>query len=246
MKILALYTAGEPASVALRTESDEAALELERGRQFERLTGTAGNLLRGAGCEPRALDGVAVARGPGSFTGLRSGAAMALGFARGAGVGIYAVGTLEIWAAQALADAEEGAVCHVVLDARRDELYQAAFKAGRGARGEKAAVLLEGPNVLPAGRALARVKGASLIVGDAREQLIQAGLDPRRMAFPGSDEPLALALARLVAGDPERYACDARGFALDYLRDPQAVLARAARAGMSRHVAREIELDAEA
>lgn len=62
------------------------------------------------------LDGVAVALGPGSFTGVRVGVAYGLGLAMGRGIPLYGLGTLELAAARAavpatgLAEAGRGRV----------------------------------------------------------------------------------------------------------------------------------------
>lgn len=66
--------------------------------------------------DPRRLDAVAVALGPGSFTGLRLGVSYGLGLAMGRGVPLLGMGTLELQAARAdqpvtgVADAGRGRV----------------------------------------------------------------------------------------------------------------------------------------
>ena len=72
---------------------------------------------------------VAVAEGPGSFTGVRIGVAAAKGFAWGAEIPCYGVSTLEAMAASL--NAWEGTVCPV-MDARRSQVYNALFAASCG------------------------------------------------------------------------------------------------------------------
>jgi tRNA N6-adenosine threonylcarbamoyltransferase len=66
--------------------------------------------------DPRDLEAVAVALGPGSFTGLRLGVSYGLGLAMGRGIPLLGLGTLELQAARAagpvlgLADAGRGRV----------------------------------------------------------------------------------------------------------------------------------------
>jgi tRNA threonylcarbamoyl adenosine modification protein YeaZ len=66
--------------------------------------------------DPRRLTGVAVALGPGSFTGVRVGASYGLGLAMGLGIPLFGLGTLELAAARAgvpatgLAEAGRGRV----------------------------------------------------------------------------------------------------------------------------------------
>lgn len=93
----------------------------------ERLPGAVEDLLREAGGPAVRL--VAVGTGPGSYTGLRIGASLALGLARGWGVPVVGVGTLE-----AIASRADGPVA-VSLDARRGLVYGALFSV-RGGRPE--------------------------------------------------------------------------------------------------------------
>ncbi len=230
MKILALYTAGDPVSVALRTPAGEAALEVESRRAVEVLVPRAADLLREAGLTVTELDGVAAARGPGSFTGLRVGAAVALGLARGAGVPLFAVGTLEAWAAAAFAAPGTPRRCHVALDARRGEVYFGTFVA-RDSNGEQGPlstpVPTDGPRAVPVAAVAARLEPGVPVVGDAREMLIGIDPDAGRAGFTRPPEALALWIARLVAARPWAAAVPLDELVLDYLRQPQAV-ARAA------------------
>ena len=75
------------------------------------------------------MDAIAVAVGPGSFTGVRIGVAAAKGFAWGREVPCYGVSTLE---AMALSLGEyQGYVCPV-MDARRSQVYNALFYVNHG------------------------------------------------------------------------------------------------------------------
>ena len=74
------------------------------------------------------VEAVAVANGPGSFTGVRIGAAAAKGFAWGQDIPLYGVSTLE---AMALGlGIYQGYVCPV-MDARRNQVYNALFYVNR-------------------------------------------------------------------------------------------------------------------
>jgi tRNA threonylcarbamoyladenosine biosynthesis protein TsaB len=77
----------------------------------------------------RALGGVAVSIGPGSFTGLRIGVSVAKGIAYARGIPIAGVGTLGALARHAaLTDGlEPGTRVLAALDARRDEVYCQLF-----------------------------------------------------------------------------------------------------------------------
>src|SRR5947208_9963077 len=67
--------------------------------------------------EPSELTAVAVAMGPGSFTGLRLGVSYGLGLAMGRGVPLLGLGTLEIQAARARGQAVG------LADAGRNRVY---------------------------------------------------------------------------------------------------------------------------
>ena len=72
---------------------------------------------------------VAVAAGPGSFTGVRIGVAAAKGFAWGAELPCVGVSTLEAMARNL--GVYEGTVC-AAMDARRSQVYNALFTAKKG------------------------------------------------------------------------------------------------------------------
>jgi len=72
---------------------------------------------------------VAVAAGPGSFTGVRIGVAAAKGFAWGAGLPCYGVSTLEAMAESL--GVFQGYVCPC-MDARRQQVYNALFYVNQG------------------------------------------------------------------------------------------------------------------
>jgi tRNA threonylcarbamoyladenosine biosynthesis protein TsaB len=72
---------------------------------------------------------VAVAEGPGSFTGVRIGVAAAKGFAWGGQIPCYGVSTLEAMAESL--GVWEGHVC-ACMDARRNQVYNALFLVDKG------------------------------------------------------------------------------------------------------------------
>jgi hypothetical protein len=106
----------------------------------------------------------------------------------------------------------------VVLDARRGEVYAGGLGLEDGVPDA-----VDGPAALAAADALARIEPDALVVGDGRPLLIAAGMPSARPGFEQPPEPLALALARLVARDPGRFACGGAGLVLSYVRRPQAV-----------------------
>lgn len=94
------------------------------------LVGLVDRVLADAGIAIADVEGVAVSIGPGSFTGLRVGLALAKGIAFAGGLPIVGVSTLEALAAVAAA-APGTRVC-AALDARKQEVYAAFFTATAG------------------------------------------------------------------------------------------------------------------
>lgn len=88
------------------------------------------SLLRMAGKKANELSHIAVAQGPGSFTGLRIGMAGAMGMAEALQIPCIGISTLEGCARQLAV--QDGILCPV-LDARRGQVYNALFSAGGGA-----------------------------------------------------------------------------------------------------------------
>ncbi len=155
-------------------------------------------LLADAGWARASLDRVAVGVGPGSFTGLRVGIALAQGIALG--LGIPAVGVPSLAAmARAVPASLPGARCPMV-DARRDELFVAVYDVdGRE---------LVAPRTLPRATALVDLEGvagpARVVIGAVVAELPGAPADLLRS--PGTDLPHA-SFAALLGGelDPAAY-----------------------------------------
>lgn len=129
---IAFDSATELLSVALAQEHDLiACAQSRRARGAENfLAGGIAFCLRAAGRERGDIGAVIVTTGPGSFTGVRVGMAVALGFAEGLGVPAFGLDTLR---ALALACSQGVGRVAPVLDARRGEIYAALYrKSPRG------------------------------------------------------------------------------------------------------------------
>ena len=126
MLILAFETSAKAASVALM----EGTKLLGEGYQNTGLTHSqtllvmAEDVLKQCGKTAQDVQGVAVAEGPGSFTGVRIGVAAAKGFAWGRELPCYGVSTLEAMAESL--GVYRGYVC-ACMDARRSQVYNAIF-----------------------------------------------------------------------------------------------------------------------
>lgn len=200
MKILSLDTTTLQGSVALSEGARVIAQEqqLERRTHSERLMDSVARLLDAAGWECTQIEGVAVAVGPGSFTGVRIGLAAAKGIAFALGVPIAGVSSL---ASLALNARELGGQVVPLIDARRGELYAAVYRFTEGGVLEE----LRPACVLPPERLveeLAALEGELVLVGDgaaAYRDLLAEGLGSRA-AIPGGslDLPRAGHLAELA------------------------------------------------
>ena len=127
MRALAIETATTACAIALRDGDDviERVLDTER-RHTEALTGGIAELLDARSLSARDLELVVVDRGPGLFTGLRVGLAAAQALARGLGVALVEVTSLELLAASARRRGQRGVVTALV-DARRGEVFAQSF-----------------------------------------------------------------------------------------------------------------------
>ena len=130
MKILALESSAVAASCAAYIDGRLCARSWQdAGLTHSRtLMPMVRDMLRNSGLDIHGFDVVAVSHGPGSFTGVRIGVATALGIAEGIGARAVGVSTLE---AMARLLTEGGvlsdAVTLAAMDARRGEVYAAAF-----------------------------------------------------------------------------------------------------------------------
>ena len=189
MRVLAIETSCLRGSVAL-VEAGTVVAEGSHSRanaHGESIQPLIEAALAEAGWARSRLDRVAVGVGPGSFTGLRVGIALALGIGEGLGIEVVGVGSMAAMAAAAPASA--GLRC-AVLDARRDEVFAAAYtQAGQQS--------LE-PVALPRDTALswlrARLPEEPCWVGAG---CTLVGVEAR--PWPGSDLPSARWTAQLGA-----------------------------------------------
>jgi tRNA threonylcarbamoyladenosine biosynthesis protein TsaB len=129
LNVLAWDTATDRAAAAL-IRWRHGAVEIladhagDSGLHSQLLPPLAARMLGDNGLAPNQVDLVVVGRGPGSFTGLRTGLALAKGLAWGAGRPVLGLGTLDVLAAQILADEPDPeALAAPVIDARHGEVF---------------------------------------------------------------------------------------------------------------------------
>jgi len=141
----------------------ESAVDVT-GRLVERGIGEIEGVLGRAGIALADLDGIAVSMGPGSFTGLRVGLAIAKGLCFHREIALVGVPTLD-----AIAEAQVASAGFIVpvMDARRGEIYLSIYRSDGSAVSRLTDYLALKPDA--AIETIRRECGASpvLLVGDA-------------------------------------------------------------------------------
>ena len=174
MLILALESSAKAASVALCRDG----VLIAQSQQCSGLTHSctllpmAEQMLKNT--DTKLADVDAVARGPGSFTGVRIGVSTAKGLAWGAQKPAIGVSTLEAMAYHGLA-AGEGALVCAAMDARRSQIYNALFEI----RGGKPVRLCEDRAISLAelGEELGKMQKSAFLVGDGAQLCYNTCLD---------------------------------------------------------------------
>ena len=131
MLLLAFETSAKAGSVALMQDGKLLAESYQNTglTHSQTIMSMAQDMLKSCGYTAQDVTAVAVAAGPGSFTGVRIGVAAAKGFAWGSQLPCYGVSTVEAMALQL--GIYEGIVVSV-MDARRSQVYNAVFDARQG------------------------------------------------------------------------------------------------------------------
>jgi len=229
VKLLALDTATEACSVAVHVDGQVLTdyIELERGAAARILPMIDGLLARAA-LTLGSLDGIAVGRGPGGFTGVRLGVSVAQGLAFGARLPACGISNLAAVAQRALdlhATVDGVLVCN---DARMGEVYFGAYRRGNDGLTE-----LVGEEIVVSPQFAAPPASglSSGWVGAGRgfraHPALTAGLASHLVAcepdlLPRAEEIASLAVAAFVRGE----AVAAADLLPVYLRDNVAQVAR--------------------
>ena len=223
MKILALETSARAVSAAV----SENGRILTSGYQDTGLTHSrtlmpiVEHILKNADLKPADMDAIAVAVGPGSFTGIRIGVAAAKGLALALDKPAIGVSTLAAMARN-VAFADGLVVC--AMDARRSQVYNATFSAEGG-------VLTR----LTPDRAISLRELAEELRGAARSiTLVGDGACLAHTCFTENGLPCRLAPPHLLLQNAVSVALEAKALASQgkmvsaqelavfYLRPPQA------------------------
>lgn len=219
MTLLAIDTTTAWGSLALFDEGGVLAEEtwrLQRGHDAA-VFAAADRLFALTGRSAATIDVVAVAIGPGSFTGVRIAIATAQGIARGSGASVVPVGTLDViahpWSTSGLR------VC-AILPAGRGELAAALYRT-RDGRWTRVSDTLVGT----AADLLSSVRAGALFAGEidgAARATLEEGLGTRARFAPAASSPrraghlAEIGWQRHQAGE----AVDAESLQPLYLRPP--------------------------
>ena len=221
--ILAFETSAKAASTALLEDGRLLGESYQNTglTHSQTLMVMAENLLKQCGKTVADVNAVAVAAGPGSFTGVRIGVAAAKGFAWGGELPCYGVSTLEAMALSL--GAYQGYVCPV-MDARRSQVYNALYYVNQGQPDcitEDRAISLEQLK-----QELLALKEPVFLVGDGSiltyrtlsEEVPNLALPPEHRMHQRAVGVALLAAQKIAAGEPG----DGAALTPNYLRLSQA------------------------
>jgi len=224
MFILGIETSTTTGSVAVISDDAVIAqysLNIEVTHS-ERLMSTVDRVLKDSGIALAKMDGLAVAIGPGSFTGLRIGLAAVKGLAFATGKPVAAVPTLKALAWNLPFAAYP--ICPL-LDARKNEVYAALYRFD----GPELVQLMPEANIPLAGLA-ASITGPVLFTGEA-SRLYRTAIEqafggralfaPRTACLPSAAAIAEIGLGMIRNG---RHA-DPDGLTPLYIRRPEAEVA---------------------
>ncbi|MCL2461988.1 MAG: tRNA (adenosine(37)-N6)-threonylcarbamoyltransferase complex dimerization subunit type 1 TsaB [Defluviitaleaceae bacterium] len=232
MKLLSIDTSGPTASAALFDGERAAAAASVTGakKHAEILMPMIENLLDQSGFLLHNLDLIACTAGPGSFTGLRIGAAAAKGLAYALNIPLAAVPTLDAMAYNAVTCNAPGLhgrnACMTVIpmmDARRSQVYTALYELDGGEVRRLTPDMAAGVKDVLA--EAAKYGRAALFVGEGaalyRCEILESGLKCAVLPAYGQNIAVCAGLIGLkMAAEGALVSC--ADFALSYLRKPQA------------------------
>lgn len=223
---LALDTSADACAAALVADGEVLGVrraEMRRGHA-EALVPMVQDLARASGVALTALDLVGVTRGPGSFTGIRTGIAAARGFAIASGAPAVGVSSLHALARGAVRTLTAPGPVLCVLDTRRSDYFAQSF--------DRAGVAIDKPGVMNAEDLFLLIGSMQpALAGNAVSRLLSAyqGDAETLRCVPGTGSPDPIDVAALAETILSKSGLDKEGGAQDtlsplYLRAPEAKL----------------------
>jgi len=239
VKILAIDTSGQQAGAAIMDEYitiGEIMINAQSGpktwHHSEILMPAVERLFALSGQELGSMDYVAYTAGPGSFTGIRIGAATALGLARSINKPAIAVPTLDALAYNVLGAAilVEHVLVVPLMDARRGQVYAAIYRTGQSGKLTRVSDYFAAP-ISEALERVGELNAPAIFLGDGadayKSEIIS--ICPGAKFAPAnanSQRPASVGLCAMhqVLGSNISPATQPE---LIYIRDPQAVRSKA-------------------
>ncbi|MEE8431476.1 MAG: tRNA (adenosine(37)-N6)-threonylcarbamoyltransferase complex dimerization subunit type 1 TsaB [Candidatus Desulfatibia sp.] len=223
MKILAVDTSTTSCSVAV-VDKDLLLAEMTIDREqthSKHLMDMIHTVMGFSGLAVSALDGFAVTRGPGTFTGLRIGISTIKGLAVASGKPLVGISSLDALAEQCACSAY--LIC-VLLDARKGEVYFAGYRFQNGVLKKEI-----DERVLPPRQAVRDINEPSLLVGNGarlyQDTLAETMGGMAFFAWPCQNTIRASTVAWLSMSRFEKTETDdVATFVPQYIRKPAAEL----------------------
>lgn len=175
MKILAFDTSSMALSVALLEDGKvlaETLLAVKKNHSIS-LMPTIDFLVAQVGWQPADLDRIAVAEGPGSYTGLRVAVATAKTLAYALKIDLVGVSSL-----QALTDVAGQGVLIPLVDARRNNVYVGFYEDGQALMADRHAAFADVLELAKGYEQVTFVGEVAAFVDQIAEQLPEAGVEP--------------------------------------------------------------------
>ena len=225
MKILAIDTSALVATAALCEDETPIAVYSQKSgmTHSQTMLPIIKNIMDNTGTSIDDLDMLAVSQGPGSFTGIRIGVSAIKGLAFGKNKICIGVSTLEAMARSIASFCTDAIICPV-MDARRNQLYNAVFEY----RGGKLLRLTEDRTVMADALAkeLEAMDRPVYFIGDGYAIMEKRKLSCQRETPPAcrwqNGYGVALAALELYRNTEDKSVFTDRLLRPEYLRLPQA------------------------
>ncbi|MBS9335315.1 tRNA (adenosine(37)-N6)-threonylcarbamoyltransferase complex dimerization subunit type 1 TsaB [Fructobacillus sp. M1-13] len=222
MKVLAIDTSNQPLLVALADDHNiVGSFQTDKPKNHSvDLLPAVRHLLSEQGVFLSDIDQIAVAKGPGSFTGLRIGITVGKVLADTLKKPLYAISSLQALAKQVQLEKQEKAIVLAMFDARNDNVFAGAYLADKP-------VLEDGHYPIDEVLLLiAQMNEPVIVVGDGAhfEEKIEEELGRQPLTILSRDESLPTGVGLVNLVDDSTLVTDVANLTPAYLRKTQAEL----------------------